>query len=81
LAPDLIGFGKSDKPTRKDAYSYARHVAWVKDWMEGLDLQGLTLACQDWGSLVGLRLAAENSERFKAILLGNGGLPAGEGPT
>lgn len=80
LAPDLIGFGKSDKPIAKDAYTYAHHVAWVKDWMEALDLKDLTLACQDWGSLVGLRLAAENSDRFKAILLGNGGLPKGDGP-
>lgn len=79
LAPDLIGFGKSDKPAAQTDYSYAGQVAWIRQWIEGLDLRDITLVCQDWGSLIGLRLAAESPERFARILLGNGGLPTGEG--
>ena len=60
LAPDLIGFGKSDKPKRVADYSYQAHVDWVREWIETLDLRGITLICQDWGSLIGLRLAAEH---------------------
>jgi len=78
IAPDLIGFGKSDKPTRLEDYTYARHVAWVRDLIAALDLRDITLVCQDWGSLIGLRLAAENEERFGRIVLGNGMLPTGE---
>ncbi len=77
IAPDLIGFGKSDKLSQKSDYSYARHVAWMRGWIEQLDLKQITLVCQDWGSLIGLRLAAEMPDRFAAVLLSNGGLPAG----
>lgn len=77
VAPDLIGFGKSDKPGRKSDYSYARHVAWMRQWIEQLDLKDMTLACQDWGSLIGLRLVAEMPDRFNAVALSNGGLPEG----
>ena len=77
LAPDLIGFGKSDKPASGSDYSYAGQVGWVLHWIEALDLRDITLVCQDWGSLIGLRLAAENSERFARIVLSNGGLPDG----
>lgn len=80
LAPDLIGFGKSDKPVEPSDYSYAAHVAWLRHWIEALDLQGITLVCQDWGSLIGLRLAAEMPKRFARILIGNGGLPTGDIP-
>jgi len=80
LAPDLIGFGKSDKPAGRGDYSYEAHVAWIAHWIEALDLRGITLACQDWGSLIGLRLAAELPHRFSCILLSNGGLPTGDGP-
>ena len=79
LAPDLIGFGKSDKPTARKDYSYAAQVAWLRHWIEALDLQNISLVCQDWGSLIGLRLAAESPQRFARILLGNGGLPTGDG--
>lgn len=75
LAPDLIGFGRSDKPTRPSDYSYARHVAWITRWLRDLDLRGVTLVCQDWGSLVGLRVAAENEDRFARIVVANGFLP------
>lgn len=80
LAPDLIGFGRSDKPLGRDAYSYAGQVAWLREWIEALDLTGIILACQDWGSLIGLRLAAEMPERFGGVVLSNGGLPEGQTP-
>jgi haloalkane dehalogenase len=79
LAPDLIGFGKSDKPAARQDYSYNGQVAWIRHWIEALDLKDITLVCQDWGSLIGLRLAAESPERFGRILLSNGGLPTGTG--
>ena len=78
IAPDLIGFGKSDKPLRKSDYSFAKHVAWLRQFVESLDLRDITLFCQDWGSLIGLRVAAENESRFARIALGNGGLPTGD---
>lgn len=80
IAPDLIGFGKSDKPVRTADYSYARHVAWMRLWLEQLDLTRITLACQDWGSLIGLRLVAEMPDRFSGVVLSNGGLPEGGSP-
>ncbi len=77
VAPDLIGFGKSDKPVDRDAYTYERHVAWMQQFLATLALDGITLFGQDWGSLIGLRLAAENEGRFRRIVLANGGLPDG----
>ncbi len=78
LAPDLIGFGRSDKPSAATDYSYAAQVGWMTDWLVKLDLGDLALFCQDWGSLIGLRLAAEQADRFRAIVLSNGGLPTGD---
>ncbi len=78
VAPDLVGFGRSDKPTRKSDYSYAKHVAWIAQFLEELALTDITLFCQDWGSLIGLRVAAENEHRFARVALGNGGLPTGD---
>ncbi|CAN0604802.1 unnamed protein product, partial [Ectocarpus sp. 12 AP-2014] len=72
VAPDLIGFGKSDKPTSIDDYSYQQHMDWMQAFIDQLDLNNITLVCQDWGSLLGLRLAAENPDRFRAIVVGNG---------
>src|SRR5262249_58244437 len=63
-----------------DDYSYQRHVDWMTGWLRELDLQNITLVCQDWGSLIGLRLAAENPERFDRVTLANGGLPTGDRP-
>ncbi len=80
LAPDVIGFGKSDKPTDRDAYSYQTHIDWMKDWIGQLDLTGITLFCQDWGGLIGLRLAAEMPDRFDKIMAGNTMLPTGDHP-
>lgn len=78
LAPDLIGFGRSDKPLARSDYSYAAQVAWMRQWIEALDLRDIILACQDWGSLIGLRLVAEMPERFAGVALANGGLPEGQ---
>lgn len=80
LAPDLVGFGRSDKPASKSDYSYLNHVLWMCAWMEALDLRHLTLFCQDWGSLIGLRMATHAPERFDRIVLANGGLPTGTTP-
>lgn len=78
VAPDLIGFGRSDKPLDRSAYSYAQQVAWMRAWIEALDLRNMILVCQDWGSLIGLRLVAEMPERFTGVALSNGGLPEGQ---
>lgn len=78
IAPDLIGFGKSDKPVSINDYSYQTHMDWMTRFIEQLDLRNITLVCQDWGSLLGLRLAAEQPERFAAIVVGNGMLPTGD---
>ncbi len=78
LAPDLIGFGRSDKPTDRSAYSYQSHVDWVAEWIVALDLRDITLICQDWGSLIGLRLAAEHQDRFGRIVVANGFLPTAD---
>ncbi|HMD56273.1 MAG TPA: haloalkane dehalogenase [Solirubrobacteraceae bacterium] len=79
IAPDLIGFGRSDKPAAKEDYTYARHVAWLTDLVVGqLDLRDALLFCQDWGGLLGLRLVAEHPERFAAVVASNTMLPTGE---
>ena len=78
VALDLIGFGKSDKPVAMEDYSYQAHMDWLKSMLEQLELTNITLVCQDWGSLLGLRLAAENPDRFRAIVVGNGMLPTGD---
>jgi haloalkane dehalogenase len=78
VAPDLIGFGKSSKPTRISDYTYAAHCDWVHALIEKLELSGITLFGQDWGSLIGLRLAAQMEPRFSAIVIGNGFLPEGK---
>jgi haloalkane dehalogenase len=75
IAPDLIGFGRSDKPADIGDYSYQRHVDWVLGLIEALDLCDITLVCQDWGSLIGLRIVAEHPERFARVTVGNGALP------
>ena len=78
LAPDLIGFGRSDKLTSQRDYSYQRHVDWMTEWLTALDLRDITLFCQDWGSLIGLRLAAENPDRFSRLVIANGFLPTAD---
>ncbi len=79
IAPDLIGFGRSDKPTPRSQFSFARLVEWTRELLfDRLDLHDVTLFGQDWGSLVGLRLVAENVERIARVAIGNGGLPTGD---
>ena len=80
VAPDLIGFGRSDKPTPRTAYTYQRHVDWVRDFLVATDLRDITLVCQDWGGLIGLRLAAEHPDRFARLVVANSFLPTGEQP-
>ena len=80
LAPDLIGFGKSDKPTDPTVFTYARHVGWMTRWLESVDVRNAVLVCQDWGSLIGLRIAAENESRFARIVVANGILPTARQP-
>lgn len=80
IAPDLVGFGRSDKPTRIEDYTYARHVAWMSDWLAQLDIKDVTVFLQDWGSLIGLRLVAAFPEQFAGVVLANGGLPTGAVP-
>jgi haloalkane dehalogenase len=75
LVPDLVGFGRSDKPTQKSDYRYSRHVGWVEQWLQALDLAGATFFGQDWGSLIGLAVVARNERRFERIVMANGGLP------
>ncbi|HEY3604220.1 MAG TPA: haloalkane dehalogenase [Sporichthyaceae bacterium] len=80
IAPDLIGFGRSDKPAERDAYSYDRHVGWVGSLLDALGLGDITLFGQDWGGLIGLRLVGEQPGRFRAVVASNTGLPTGERP-
>lgn len=81
VAPDLIGFGKSDKPTEQSDYTFERHVKWMSDWLTAQNLTNVTLFCQDWGGLIGLRLVAAFPERFARVVVANTGLPVGTGMT
>jgi len=81
VAPDLVGFGRSDKPALRTDYTYERHVAWMSDWLVRNDLKDIVLFCQDWGGLIGLRLVAAFPERFAAVVVSNTGLPVGLGKT
>jgi haloalkane dehalogenase len=79
IAPDLVGFGRSDKPTRVEDHSYARHVEWVRARvLDVLELRDVTLVGQDWGGLIGLRLVGEHPDRFAAVVAANTGLPTGD---
>jgi haloalkane dehalogenase len=81
VAPDLIGFGRSDKPTERSDYTYARHVEWMRAALfDQLDLRDVTLVCQDWGGLIGLRLVGEHPERFARVVVANTFLPTGDRP-
>ena len=77
IAPDLVGFGRSDKPTEMADYSYARHVAWMSSLVfDHLDLRDITFFGQDWGGLVGLRLVAAQPDRYARLVVANTGLPS-----
>ncbi len=78
VAPDLIGFGRSDKPAALEDYTYARHMEWLRSLLfDALDLTDITLVCQDWGGLLGLRMVAEHPDRFARAVAANTGLPDG----
>jgi haloalkane dehalogenase len=79
VAPDLIGFGRSDKPAERSDYSYQRHMDWLTQFLLAIDLSRITLVCQDWGGLLGLRLAVEQAPRFARIVAANTFLPTGDG--
>jgi haloalkane dehalogenase len=79
IAPDLVGFGRSDKPTERSDYTYERHVEWMRSALfDELDLAGVTLVCQDWGGLIGLRLVGEHPDRFARVVAANTYLPTGD---
>lgn len=80
VAPDLIGFGRSDKPANRHDYTYAAHVDWIAQFIRALDLTEITLFCQDWGGLIGLRFAAEQPVRFARIVAANTFMPTGDVP-
>ncbi len=78
IAPDLVGFGRSDKPVHRLDYTYQRHVDWMTAFVLGLDIRNCTLFCQDWGGLIGLRMVAEHSDRFARVVASNTFLPTGD---
>jgi haloalkane dehalogenase len=79
VAPDLVGFGRSDKPAERGDYTYARHVEWMRAFLfDRLGLTGITLVCQDWGGLIGLRLVGEHPDRFARVVAANTFLPTGD---
>jgi haloalkane dehalogenase len=78
VVPDLVGFGRSDKPADRTDYTYLAHMEWLAAWLEANDLRHVTLVGQDWGGLLGLRLAAEHPERFDRIVAANTFLPTGD---
>ncbi len=78
VAPDLPGFGRSDKPVERSDYSYQSHVDWMTRCLSALDLNKIVLFCQDWGGLIGLRLVAEQTQRFSGVVAGNTFLPTGD---
>ncbi len=81
VAPDLVGFGRSDKPSERTDYTYERHVEWLRSLVFGsLDLQKVTLVGQDWGGLLGLRLVGEHPDRFARVVVANSFLPTGDSP-
>ncbi|NKB98249.1 MAG: alpha/beta fold hydrolase [Pseudomonadales bacterium] len=75
IAPDLVGYGKSDKPATREDYSYERQVEWMGAWLETNDFTGITFFGQDWGGLIGLRLVVNHDDRFDRVVISNTGLP------
>ncbi len=78
VVPDLPGFGKSDKLSLRDGYTYEKYVKWMSDWLVNLDFKNITLFGQDWGGLIGLRLATAYPDRFSKIIAANTFLPTGD---
>jgi len=80
IAPDLVGFGRSDKPTQQGDHTYARHVNWMtRVLIDHLNINDAVMFGQDWGGLIGLRVVAEAPDRFAALVVANTGLPTGHG--
>jgi len=80
VAPDLVGFGRSDKPAQRSDYTFQRHVDWMQAWLDQVDLKRITFVGQDWGGVIGLRLVANQPECFARVVVANTGLPTGDGP-
>lgn len=80
VAPDLVGFGRSDKPADRRDYTFQRHVDWMRAWLDKVSLERITLVGQDWGGLIGLRLVAADPDRFSRVVVANTGLPVGDIP-
>lgn len=80
IVPDLVGFGRSDKPVDRAVYTYDAHVRWMRAFLDPLELENLTVFSQDWGGLITLRIAGEDTDRFSRIVAGNTALPCGESP-
>lgn len=78
VAPDLVGFGRSDKPSEKSDYTFQRHVDWLTSFLTQLDLRDVTYFGQDWGAVLGLRIVGEHPDWFARVIIGNGGLPTGD---
>ncbi len=78
LAPDLVGFGRSDKPIERSDYSYASHLGWLTQWFDQMELSNVVLFCQDWGGLLGLRLLVDRAPRFSGVMAANTLLPTGD---
>lgn len=78
IAPDLVGFGRSDKPDNREDYTYRRHIGWMQSVIDQLELSNITLVCQDWGGLIGLRLVTANTARFARVVAANTMLPTGD---
>ena len=79
VAPDLVGFGRSDKPAARADYTYQRHVDWLAATIDAIDIDDITLVCQDWGGLLGLRILADQPDRFAGVVAANTFLPTGDG--
>ena len=80
IVPDLVGFGKSDKPSKRSDYTYERHVNWMQVWLDQVGINKVTLVCQDWGGLIGLRLLTNDPDRFERAVVANTGLSTGDRP-
>jgi haloalkane dehalogenase len=79
IAVDLVGCGRSDKPAKKKYYTLARHIDWIEKWLVAMDLNNITLVCQDWGGTIGLNVMVDNPERFDRVVMANTGIPTGDG--
>ncbi|HAK51572.1 MAG TPA: haloalkane dehalogenase [Gammaproteobacteria bacterium] len=79
IAPDIVGFGRSDKPTQRSDYTFARHVQWMHDFVRGMNLNNITLVAQDWGGPITLRIVAADPDRFARVVVTNTGLADARG--